>query len=246
MKYKTLILAVFLFFSIPLICQVKDGTFKYDNLNRLIGYKRNYSTVNYSYDENGNRVTKTANYIALPLTLVQFQAQKSLTEVLLSWKTSKEINTSFFDIEFSIDGVTFTKIATVQAKGATTGEAIYQSTHCCPISGTNYYKLKMIDKDAKFTYSPIRTVVFDNAIGMKVYPNPSKENTTLTISFSSPIKVQSSLYIYNLLGEVIRKEAVPKATVTYKVAETNFAIGEYIVVVKGGETIMTSKLVISH
>jgi hypothetical protein len=44
----------------------------------------------------------------------------------------------------------------------------------------NYYRLKQIDTDGKVTYSPVRTVVFDN-IGQEIMITPNPSNGLVTI-----------------------------------------------------------------
>lgn len=40
-------------------------------------------------------------------------------------------------------------------------------------SGPRYYRLKVINTDGSFTYSPVRSAVFDELALWQVYPNPS-------------------------------------------------------------------------
>jgi hypothetical protein len=42
-----------------------------------------------------------------------------------------------------------------------------------PFAGLNYYRLKILDKDASFHYSPVRKINFNNpGDDVTVYPNP--------------------------------------------------------------------------
>jgi Secretion system C-terminal sorting domain len=113
----------------------------------------------------------------LPITLEYFTAKKNnTTSSLLNWKTAQEINTAYFDIERSNDAIGFKKIGAVNAAGNFTDNN--------PLQGMNYYRLKQIDIDGKFIYTPARLVLFDklNAATVKYYPNPT--NGILTIELA--------------------------------------------------------------
>ena len=105
----------------------------------------------------------------LPITLVSFNAVKANSKVNLTWVVSSEINAKGYDVERSGNGSSFTVIANVPAVGSSN----YSNTDANPLSGVNYYRLKMIDIDGKFKYSNVRTVLFDgSAVLFDIYPNP--------------------------------------------------------------------------
>lgn len=58
----------------------------------------------------------------------------------------------------------------------------YNFTHSLPGQGVNYYRLRIVDADGKFSYSTIVSVRFDRTGSVEVLPNPVRDN----------------LYIYNL------------------------------------------------
>ena len=108
----------------------------------------------------------------LPLHLISFAAANNKNDVLLTWQTENEINSSHFDIEFSSNGITFTKLATVKAKN-TSGTNHYSFTHASPQDNILYYHLKLVDTDAKFTYSEILKVTSNRLPQLTLYPNPA-------------------------------------------------------------------------
>jgi hypothetical protein len=42
-----------------------------------------------------------------------------------------------------------------------------------PMGGNNYYRIRQVDFDGKYSYSGIREISFDNGIGIKSWPNPA-------------------------------------------------------------------------
>jgi hypothetical protein len=113
----------------------------------------------------------------VPLTLLSFTGNAvNKTEVQLQWKTEVEINTKEFEVEWSDDAVLFTKTVVLAALGNSMRGNIYNYLHKIPADGNNYYRLKMTDKDDRFTYSPIIKVkVSANTFAILAGPNPVKD-----------------------------------------------------------------------
>jgi len=91
----------------------------------------------------------------LPLQLTAFDAKQYNNTVACSWNTIQKQNTSAFIIEYSTNAAAFTKIGTVSATGNSNNTGSYTFTHKNPQNGINYYRLKMVDADGKFTYSNV-------------------------------------------------------------------------------------------
>ena len=143
----------------------------------------------------------------LPVTLLYFTAKKNtVSSAILNWKTSQEINSATFDVERSNDAVRFTKIGTVAAAGNSSLSLAYNFTDNNPAKGMNYYRLKQIDVDARFVYSPARVVRFDglNAATVKYYPNPT--NGILNIEISSiNVNEATVINITNAVGIIVNQ-----------------------------------------
>jgi hypothetical protein len=146
----------------------------------------------------------------LPVTLLYFTARKQTsTSALVEWKTSQEINNASFDVERSNDAVRFTKIGNVAASGNSSLPISYNFTDNNPAKGMNYYRLKQIDVDGRFVYSPARLVLFDglDASTVKYYPNPT--NGILYVEMSTVNLNQSIVVnITNAAGIVINQYRV--------------------------------------
>ena len=124
-----------------------------------------------------------ASGILLPLHLLTFTAKRANTANLLNWTTAQEVNTDHFDIERSPNGTQFSKIGTVKANSMN-GQYTYTDDNSGQSSVVSrlYYRLKMLDKDGQFTYSPIRQVSLNPQLStLNIYPNPAKDNLQLQI-----------------------------------------------------------------
>jgi len=117
---------------------------------------------------------------SLPVKLLDFTAQKqSNDDVLVKWKSGSENNVDKYEIELArgnaeLQAGHFIKIGEVASLGNTTSARTYTFTDTeADKVGARYYRLKIVNMDGSFNYSPIRSVVFDQPLTWSVYPNPS-------------------------------------------------------------------------
>jgi hypothetical protein len=116
----------------------------------------------------------------LPVQLVQFLADKNDDgSVKLSWATSQEQNASHFEIERSGDQAKWTSLGSVKAKGYSSTTTNYSFTDKYPLDGNGYYRLKMVDLDQKYKYSP--TVLVSSTSNNQVHVSRA-QNLVLTVS----------------------------------------------------------------
>ncbi|GAB3877641.1 hypothetical protein GCM10028824_38080 [Hymenobacter segetis] len=114
---------------------------------------------------------------ALPVELTAFTATADgPTAVRLAWATASEKDSKAFEVERSTDGHVFGIIGTVAAAGSSSAPRRYELLDTQPLSRsvTLYYRLKQVDVDGTFSYSPVRTVALTGAAaGLALYPNPA-------------------------------------------------------------------------
>ncbi len=120
---------------------------------------------------------------ALPVTLVRFSVERKEGSNYLSWQTAEETGASFFEIERSADAGTFEGIGMIRAKGDSKRLTSYTFTDPDHLSWPHvYYRLRMVDHDGSFTYSPIvvarRTPVSEPFL---VYPNPASDMVVVEV-----------------------------------------------------------------
>jgi len=145
-----------------------------------------------------------ASAILLPVTLTRFTATAQEKNVLLEWATVNEIDNSLFEVEYSVDGQTFSTIGTVTAANVTSNqEQQYSFTDASPARGINYYRLKQIDKSNHFSYSKLVAVLFngEKQSSVTLFPNPAK--TVLHVS-NTPAGTKK-IIIYNTAGKLIKQ-----------------------------------------
>ncbi len=138
---------------------------------------------------------------ALPVKLANFTASSSNCNTLLNWETTSEINADKFIVEQSFDANHFTEINSIPASGSFTGN-IYRTVVAQPL-GLAYYRLKIMDKNGAFVYSPI--VAIKNTCNtneyMQVYPNPVSSYDLLHLKFSTSYQGKAELSIFNSVSQ---------------------------------------------
>ena len=112
----------------------------------------------------------------LPVSLLNFTAKNKEQSILLTWQTATEINTNFFNIERSFDGIHFNSIGKVKAVGNSNIIRNYKyNDNDLSENGEIYYRLQAIDIDGTGSYSKIEKIKFTTSqIAFSVYPNPAK------------------------------------------------------------------------
>lgn len=182
----------------------------------------------------------------LPVTLLYFTASKENEHTArIEWKTSEEENVSHFEIERSEDAVFFSKVGSVIAKRSRAG-ATYNFSDAQVPAGTYYYRLKSVDLDGKFTYTPSRVLRFGNTTDpfARFYPNPTTD--IVNISIPPDLKGQTIVInISNSSGAVIdqKRIAIQSAGVV-QVKLGRYAKGLYFVQLKSKEINTTQRILL--
>lgn len=125
----------------------------------------------------------------VPVKLYSFTANKVNNNAIVKWATEIEINSDFFEIQRSEDGLKFSARGSVNAQGNSTNRNAYSFTD---VLNTNspivYYRLKMVDKDGQYAYSKIVAIKMNgtlNADEFSVFPNPFITDIKAIITSSS-------------------------------------------------------------
>jgi surface protein len=147
----------------------------------------------------------------LPITLVGFAGERVTSgqgngfteEVRLEWSTASEINNKGFEVEMSVNGLAYTKIAFVDGKGNSTTIQPYSHTTIQPNEA--YYRLRQVDFNGTFSYSPV--VFVTGMVGknfVRVYPNPAKEQITIALG-NIPASEVLKATVFNTNGKRVWK-----------------------------------------
>jgi hypothetical protein len=119
-----------------------------------------------------------------PAVLSELKALKKDKTIVLSWIAAQETNTNVYELQHSIDGTGFETIALVFPWDNTEQANQYRYTDKRPISGINYYRLRIIEKDATYKYSSIvaAQAAIKNNENILVAPNPATDRIRIQFS----------------------------------------------------------------
>lgn len=149
-------------------------------------------------------------FTSLPVKLIDFTAQKAGGEdVLLKWHTAQEANVSRYEVEVAkgetdLQAGRFIKIGAVKAAGNSTATESYAYYDMeLGKHAERFYRLKMIDEDESFVYSPVRSVVFSETTRWQIYPNPSDGRFSLVYQLNASEHLEAAVYDVN--GRIVRE-----------------------------------------
>ncbi len=179
------------------------------------------------FDYNSPIITNTvATQIAtpaiLPLTLVGLSAvAQNNQQILVYFNTVNENNTQQFEIEQSTDSRSFKYCTTVAANGSGSHNyyagisRAFINNELAPIV---YIRLKMIDKDGRFSYSKVVQLSFKKeTMVWDIIGNPAKDY--LNIVVQSNIAVNTTARITNSLGKVVRSIVLQQGLQSIPIAD---------------------------
>jgi hypothetical protein len=85
-------------------------------------------------------------------------------------------------------------------------EQNYSINDKSPVAGVNYYRLRMVDIDGKFSYSNI-TAVKINVVGkLQLYSNPVTDILMMNINASMP--GTTMVYVYDVQGRLLKTKTM--------------------------------------
>ena len=156
-----------------------------------------------------NSATSTIEVLAsvpLPLNLNSFSVKSDNCIAHLNWSTSSETNFEKFEIEKSETNHTkWETIGSVRAQGNSSTNSTYSfiDENTFINNKVVMYRLKMIDIDGSFIYSPVSTALLKcDEQNLSVFPNPVT-NGKLNVSLNSAEKVEADLT--SVTGQFIKK-----------------------------------------
>jgi hypothetical protein len=161
----------------------------------------------------------------------------------LEWSTSSEFNSSHFELEKSLDGTSFSKIAKITAAGNSNATTQYSYTDQGTPSELNYYRLKMVDIDGHFIYS--QTILLKNPHiqqDLRILNNPFGSFIYVRLAKTPQHKIQFDLI--SLTGmKLFHKEYGISKEFTLDLSGINLAKGAYFLRTNIDGQLFTRKLI---
>ncbi len=142
---------------------------------------------------------------ALPVTLRSFEVKKDAQSVLLTWVTAGEYSNKGFYIERRAGTGVWSAIGFVNSladRGTSKSEISYRYADHFSQKAVLQYRLKQVDINGNFEYSPIRIVKYEGSNLITIFPNPSSGD--VNIAFSDP-DLTYNIRIFNAEGKLVRE-----------------------------------------
>ena len=192
----------------------------------------------------------------LPVELLTFAVeQKTNGDKRISWLTASEINSDYFVVERSVDGINFLRIGEKKAAGYSTQIIEYYFIDQSETNGTRYYRLKQVDMDGSFTYSRVISIdAHDFTLkhfSFGLFPNPNN-GQKIVIFNTTPTEKNSKidLNITGIQGQILYSEIIwsdEDGNFKHELNNINWNPGTYFVSgTDNSNTQYTQKLIITR
>lgn len=190
----------------------------------------------------------------LPIILKSFNAEYKEKYIDISWVTASEINNDHFDVERSLDGITYSKIGSVSGAGNsnTTKFYVLQDFNFPGVS-VLYYRLKLVDRDGQYSLSAVKAVRLPSGnLSMLaidgIVPNPVKNITNIRLFANTDLNARLTIIDVSGKAIMIQTKKIQKGTNNIVLDLNSLPNGMYLVQITdlqyGNKT--TGKIMISR
>lgn len=163
------------------------------------------NTFNIAEGEN-NRIMDAGLVLpsSLPVRLLSFTGQLAGITAMLQWSTAQEQNTSHFDVEFSTDGLNFSKVGnSVIARGNSSVRTDYNfADNLSRVTVSKvYYRLKVVDRNGIVEYTNIIVIRLGDVKITSIYPNPFSD--VIRLETDNKVREMARVNLYDVTGKVV-------------------------------------------
>lgn len=197
----------------------------------------------------GRGLWETSVEAALPVQLTKFTAMaKEKNQIILDWITATEINNYGFEIQRSTGKEDWINIGFVKGHGNSNSPKFYSFVDM-PNGGLKFlYRLKQIDFNGKFEYSPIEEATIGNPSSFTVHQNfPNPFNPTTNIRYELPYAGNVTIKLYDAIGREVKVLSSKHETAGFHqflFDGSQVASGVYYYSIKMGEFLQTRKMIL--
>ena len=212
--------------------------------NQQFKFKYNKTPNGVVVDPNNwvlNATGTITNGGVIPVKLLSFDGiSNNNCTALLKWKTSNEQNILNYEMQYSHDGINFTKAGTLPGKN-NSAESSYQFNYSLGSGNIHYFRLKITEVNGSYTYSQVIAInkKCSNTFSLNLAPNPVAEKLVMTIN--QPATDKTTITLLNTVGSILYKEEKilnAGENIIKLEAMNKFAAGTYLVrITNSGETV---------
>ncbi|MBR9859843.1 hypothetical protein GYB22_03670 [bacterium] len=153
----------------------------------------------------------------LPVSWLSVDASSTAShQAVINWATASEENNSYFEVEYSLDGATWITAGFEQSKAADgTSQSVidYSFTHSmAETSASAYYRIKQVDFNGDFDYSPIVRVNFETSKKLNI---ATLGNLSIRVNTGNITDENSTLKVYDLSGREVYQSEKLNEVITF-------------------------------
>lgn len=178
----------------------------------------------------------------LPVTMARFNGTLLDSAISLSWTTTEQTGSRYFDIERSADALEFAQVGRVEVSGDSRVTQQYQFMDTRPLPGMNYYRLRVVDLDGSFEIS--RMVAVDNggnSVAFELLGNPASGRE---IRFLLKNEDATSIHLYSVSGRAVMFSLARTGNEYVLKPKDNLSAGLYLLSLQGASTGARTKKVL--
>ncbi|MEO5683049.1 MAG: PA14 domain-containing protein [Chitinophagaceae bacterium] len=203
--------------------------------------------LEYYENAGGNQLSFNVAGALLPVQLIQFNGKAAGKNIGLHWKVTNEVNTDYYLAERSINGIDFEVLGRIYAVNpvvATAADKTYGYTDQSPANGINYYRLRMVDNDGKFSYSPVIKIIPNEKKAVSIYP--SVVNRTPVYLQTSSALANGLVDIFDMTGKKMQQIKLRSLSAgqTITLSLSTMHAGNYIAVCTEGNEVRAKQIII--
>jgi hypothetical protein len=178
---------------------VFSSTLTLARLNTIPEADRSLAALRFD-DNSGANYSYTAG--VLPVVISLFTGSMADDKIRIRWVAEQEVNMKHYEVYRSNNGVAFTLLKTVTARGNSSTRTEYEIFDGQPNTLGNYYRIICVGRDDKKSVTKIIRVHYysiDNRL--TIYPNPVQDE--LNVSITGLLKGHYRINIYADNGQVV-------------------------------------------
>jgi hypothetical protein len=147
----------------------------------------------------------------LPVKLLNFSGYYKNSSAVLDWQAENQFNFSGYAIERSTNGTLFIPVVFKNNTADGLGKESYN--YADDLSGISdevfYYRLKMIDKDGRYSYSNIIAIrKVEKVTAITIMPNPVTATDFATVRLSASSNGLAAVRVVDISGRLVQAKQV--------------------------------------
>ncbi len=186
--------------------------------------------------------------VKLPSEFQDFYAEQQEDDVLVTWTTSSEIDSDFFELERSRDGQTFETVYFVDAAGSSTSLLTYTFLDTDVSCGSDYfYRINQVDFNGQNNVHNSLARIETASCGVSITSiSPVPADDFVNINLASDLASKVTIQLFDITGKILELREIDQNeaedVVTLDVSA--FSAGIYFVSVSTSSFTQTSRLIV--